>query len=63
MTLYVCIIFRKSVPLEKREVEAGNLPQAMDTAIALCLAHPTSTTYEIWQHGKKVHVGERVRLN
>jgi hypothetical protein len=62
MVQYVCIILYKSLRLERRDLEAGDLPQAIDKTIGLCLDHPTCTSYEIWQHGKKIHAGERIKM-
>jgi hypothetical protein len=62
MVQYVCIILHKSKRLERRELEADDLPQAIDKTIGFCLDHPTCTAYEIWQNKTKVHVAERVKM-
>lgn len=57
MALYVCIVLKKSTPLEVREIEADDVAEATDTALVLCRDNPTCTTYELWRNGKKVHTG------
>ena len=57
MAIYVCIILQKSTPLEVRDTEANSLEEAVATALSWCREHPTSTAYEVWQHGKKLRTG------
>ena len=55
--LYVCILLYEKNTVKVSAVEAVSLKDAVDHAKALCLRHHTGTQYEIWEKGKKVHVG------